>query len=379
MNQEDLSGHGTVREMAEEEKREVRSIMIRCFGRFAGLFFDFGDQAFVYEWNGRIVGGVTLSAFSVGKGRGGVVKWLFTLPEARGRGAAGAMLDRSMEWFRKQGCDWSFACVEGYNTASSNLFARRGYDLLSFSRQLKLFGKFLPVVWLRCFHTVDIGHFLWMKFCGTEPEGKKPVRETGWLSGLAVTMGLHCLYGYLAMIRQGQSLFPGLIWQIPLAAFLIPGIRFFVMKTAATKGGVPLVYRPWETGLLLSGAIALLPGGIFVVPGNLYPERRIWNYRDALPELGRVAFAGTAVLLVAALALEFLFHSGTLPDAARTAAWVLLTYLKILLLFDVVFVFFPFQGFNGSRVRDWSWKRWLILLTGTIVLWVWQLLSGWLL
>ena len=375
------SGHdqGIVRPMRTEEKNEVKKVMIRCFNRFAGLFFDFGQQVFVYELNGRICGGITLSAFRIDKSRrGGIVKWIFTLPEIRGRGAAGAMLDWAQVWFDEQGCDHQFACVEGYNTSSSNLFAKRNFRIMSFLKQVCTFGWRLPRVWLRTVHTMDVGHFLWERTVGSSQDRKKTIRDhapanTGhWVAGLAATIILQSIFGFIMTARWDQPLTLPVLWQIPLVLSLLLGFRLWAMFGTARKEGLSVVYRPWETGLLLSGIIPLLFGGIFVIPGGVYPDRTIWRYGEELPRIGRMAFAGTWPVVLGALLLHGLTALMTLPPGLNQLADIALFYSRAFLLFEVVFVFFPFKGYNGSQIRNWSQGKWMLLLAGTVLLWTLQ-------
>ncbi len=74
---------GRVRALQSGVEPHLANIMRQCFGWIAQLFFARGNCAFVVELNGRIVGGITLSSFSIDSSRrGGIVKWIFTLPAA---------------------------------------------------------------------------------------------------------------------------------------------------------------------------------------------------------------------------------------------------------------------------------------------------------
>lgn len=104
---------GAVRQARDDEKGRLRHVIRRAFGWLPGLLFAAGKASFVYELDGEIVGGITLSSFPIDRRRvGGVVKWLFVLPEARGRGAASALVNRALAWFSEEGCSDVFTCVE---------------------------------------------------------------------------------------------------------------------------------------------------------------------------------------------------------------------------------------------------------------------------
>lgn len=360
---------GIVRPMAPEERRELGAVMRACFGWVPRLFFDFGKAAFVYELDGKIVGGITLSRFRIDDKRlGGLVKWIFTLPEARGKGAAGAMLDRALAWFDEVGCTETFACVEGYNTGSSNLFASRGFRIMPFSEQLRRYAIRLPMLAFRTFHMFDVGHFLWFRTAGEESRAEaEPAPNEA--SGFAVTALLHVLFGYIMFARLRTALTPELFWQIPVAVCAILGIRLVVMLAMARLVRLRVRYRPWETGLLLAGLIPAVFGGIFIAPGGLYPREHVWRYRDVLGRLGPIMCAGAAVMLVAGWAAFLLTGAELGPVAAQLSA-IAFYYLRAFLVFEIILPVFPFVGFAGRKVLDWRPILWVVLAAASVALWV---------
>lgn len=371
-----MTGH--IRPLGPGEKKEFNSVMRRCFGWFAALFFDHGDMAYVYEHEGVIRGGIAISAFPIDSiQRGGVVKWVFTAPEARGHGAASQLIDRAMAWFAEQDCTHVFACVEGYNTGSSNRFAGLGFRIFSFPEQLRSFGLRLPVVWLKTFHVVDIGHFLWTHVQGESASGAVPEAETAsakatevatrgtQLGAFASTVILHTVFMYLLLLRRGTAAAPGVehLWAIlaiPAALGVLFGLRFGAMWLTAAAMKLRLRYRAWETGLLIAAVVPVLFGGLFFAPGGLYPDRVTYRYSDLLPKLGPVALAGTALTL--ALGWALWAAQGTL------AGDLLLNYIRVFLIFDVLLPFFPMASFNGRRVLDWNRYLWALLAAGTAAL-----------
>jgi len=86
-------------------------------------------------------------------------------PEARRLGVGGQLVEAALRSFEERGCQEVFACVEGYNSSSVNLFAGRGFTILSFGEQLRRYG-FLGtlLLWLRTSRLGgDVGHFLWAR------------------------------------------------------------------------------------------------------------------------------------------------------------------------------------------------------------------------
>ncbi|GAB6089220.1 GNAT family N-acetyltransferase [Spirochaeta dissipatitropha] len=376
---------GTIRQIDPAERSQLGKVMRRCFGFHARLFFDLGEQAFVFELDGEIAGGVTLSTFPIDAQRkGGLVKWLFIAPEAQGRGGAGRLLAEAVHWFEEQGCSDIFGCVEGNNTSSGNRFFQQGFTDISFSEQLASYGLRLPKVWLKTMHFGDTGFFLWRRVKGTSPASVKEtaapedsatvpgLSPASGMVGFAVTVILHSLFAFIMQLRWGGSIATGQLWQVPLVILAIFGLRLAAMKAAARGTGIKLHYRVWESGMLLSGLIALVFGGFYTAPGSLYPPERSWSYREQLNKLGPVAFAGALSLLLAGWLFRLIdssvsIHlSGSILQIADFAYF----YIRVMLIFEVLLPFFPFTAFNGRRVLDWRRQSWAVLAMGTVLLWV---------
>ncbi len=396
---------GLVREMRPEEKREVHRLMRRSFNWFTSLFFDFGSKAYVYALDGAIVAGITLSVFPIGGGmgafrrrrasrRGGVVKWVFTAPEARGCGAAGELVDAALKWFDHQECTKVFACIEGHNTGSSNIFARRGFEPLPFSRQVREYRWSLPRVWLDTFHLIDVGHFLWARGAfGTAPavpgapadaDGVEPA--DGGVPASLITVVMQAIALVFLASRWGWTDdVLTLAWQATVAVALVIGMRLAAMALTARAFDWRLSYRPWETGLLLSFVLGATGLGILPAPGSLYPRTRAWSYSRELGRFGPVAYAGALAVLVTGWILHLVTGAGPtqavtinlrlLPvgpaarDLISGSLRLGLVYARILLIFEVLLPFFPFTCFNGRRVMDWRRPSMGVLVVGTLLLW----------
>jgi L-amino acid N-acyltransferase YncA len=357
-----------VRPLRPGEARELAAVMRRSFGGLAGMMFTAGKAAFVAERGGRIVGGVTLGAFRIDAARrGGVVKWLFTLPEARGHGAASALVDRALAWFDEQAVTDAIACVEGLNAGSSNRFARRGFAPLGFLEQVRRFGWRLPTVWWHANHVVDVGHVMWV---GTRPvppadAGAEPTEPLG-AAGLVATLGLHVVFGAVMLARLGEAVTVANVAQVAVGVVGVVGIRTAAMALVGRARGLRLRYRPWETGLLLAGAIALAFGGPFVAPGAVVPRSRTWSPKVLAPALAWMAFAGAATVWLLGVAAWWAVAAAAAPGLAEPV----LLYARILLLADVLLPFFPMTAYSGRRILEASPLAWGTLAAGTVALWV---------
>lgn len=384
-----------VRPMTAADRTETRAVARRSFGHFAMLFFDFGKQTFVVEDQGQVVGGIALGVFDAGRHRGqtrfrcGVIKWIFTLPEAQGRGVAGLLLGAALDWFRDQRCTDYLACVEGHNTASSNRFCDVGFRPFGLRAQLKRYGASLARVWLGAFHLLDVGHFLWVHHAeapGDEANdragharaessdgyhGDAELQTTGggaaaWLTTAVLNAVMLSLM--VLRTRGADALGFQRVSAILAGVTLVVAVRTAAMLLTARTVGLPVRFRSWETGLTLSAAIALVFGRLFPVPGSVYPRRLRWRYRDLLPQLGPIAAVGAGETLSLAWILwavgYFVAPAGWIGAALATAG----LFARATLVFDLLLPFFPFNCFNGRRVLDWKPLVWGILVAATLAL-----------
>ena len=360
-----------VRPMAPDEKREVAAVMRRSFGGLAGLLFGLGKANFVATVDGRIVGAVVASAFRIdATRRGGVVKWVFTLPEARGHGVASALVERALAWFEEQRVTDAFAIIEGHNAGSSNRFARHGFELLGFDAQVRRYGAGLARIWLHANHVADVGYFLWARSeaaASPKPDTARPATGPG-LGAFAIGLALHVLVALLMLARLGDGGDAAAIGRVLLGLAAVLIVRTGAMALAGRAAGLELRYRPWETGLLLAGAIAAVFGGPMVAPGGVYPRARTWSPRALAPALARVAFAGAVAVLLLGWAAWFATGVSALAGIAGTV----LSYACLLLLLDVLVPFFPMTAYAGRRMLEASRWGWAVLAAATVGLWaVW--------
>jgi len=355
-----------VRAMQPHEKGPVKSILRRAFSPIQCLFFSWKGHTLVAQRDGRLLGAAVLDVFPLPDGRqGGIVLWIFTDPSVHGQGAGQALAEAAIAYFESEGCTDMFACVEGYNTSSSTLFATRGFGILSPGAQLRRYGWGVFTMWLHTSHIIDVGHFLWAR----PPADRSDSPALQWWGVLLANTVLV----WLALWRQnGFGAFDARFLAIaPICLLLFFGVRTLAMLWAARAQRIDLRYRAWESGFPLGVVIALVLGGLYPNPGNLYPAADRWRYRDWIPKLGPVALAGVLPTTLICWALWALGRYGALsPDAAlwRSVAMMIGVMLGIL---DVITVFFPLASYNGRRV--WDWKPWLwaviaVSIVGVILL-----------
>jgi ribosomal protein S18 acetylase RimI-like enzyme len=143
----------SVRRMHDGEERAVRALAGRVFSRLESAFFSLPVQTLVVERDGHLVGAVVPKVFALpDKGWYGAIFWLMSDPQARGLGVGRRLVEATLEYFEEHGCREAFACVEGYNTSSSNLFTARGVTILSPREQLRRYGLLGTfTLWIKMF------------------------------------------------------------------------------------------------------------------------------------------------------------------------------------------------------------------------------------
>ena len=355
----------SVRRMHHGEERAVRALAGRAFSRLQSAFFSPPMHTLVAERDGRLLGAVVPKLFKLpDKRRAGVMVWLMSDPEARGLGVGGRLVEAALEYLKEHDCQEAFACVEGYNTSSSNLFAARGFTIISPGEQFRRYGLLgTLVLWLQTFRLGgDVGHFLWARPGATRPDDPR----LQWWTGTLVNALIFLLAMWQAGLAEGLTL--ATIFGAALAVVTLFGLREVAMKLAARLLGLMVRHHAWEAALPLSAGIALLFGWFFPIPGSVYPRAGTWRYRNLIPKLGPMAFVGASAVLAFAWAAWALVRFSEPPPeiyewlrAAYRAGWMLA-------LFEVLLPFSIFVSFNGRRVWDWSRPAWAALAIVTVAL-----------
>ncbi len=350
----------SVRLMGADDEEPVRALAWRAFSPLESLSFPRSPDALIAERGGELLGSVVLKTFGLpgsgqdGDRRGGVMLWLMVDPGARGLGVGGRLVDAALRSFEERGCQEVFACVEGYNSSSANLFAARGFTMLSLGEQLRRYGLLgTLLLWLRTSRLGgDVGHFLWARPGQLKPDD--PALQW-WISVFASTLVL-LLAGWRGSWLGGFG--PTTILGALVIVVALCGLREGAMRLAARLQGLEVRHRAWESAFPLSIAIALALGMFLPVLGSIYPRQRTWRYRDLLPKLGPMAFAGASAMLIFAWAAWALAQFG--GPLSEGAVWLRAAHTAGLMLaaFDVLLPFSLFTSFDGRRVWDWNRPAW---------------------
>ena len=351
--------------MRDGDEKAVKDLARRAFPPLGGFFFPHSPDALVARRDGKLVGAVVLKTFGPSsRRRGGVMTWLMTDPRARGLGVGSQLVEAALRSFEERGCQEVFACVEGFNTSSANIFAGRGFTILSFGEQLRryrLLGALL--LWLRTSRLGgDVGHFLWAHPGQLKPDN--PALQ--WWAGALASAIIFLLAGWRGGWLGGLE--PGTLLGGTLIVVALFGSREAAMRLTARLIRLPVRHRAWESAFPLSLGAALALGVFLPAPGSVYPCQREWHYRDLLPKLGLMAFAGASAVLVFAWTVWVLAQFG--EPSPEAAVWLSTAHMAGLMVaaFDVLLPFSLFASYNGRRVWDWNRPAWGALAVAVLAL-----------
>lgn len=354
-----------IRPMRDGERLIIRSIARRAFPLVEQWFFEWTPNVLVAEQAGQLLGAIVLKLFALPhKRQGGSISWVFTAPEARGRGLGQCLVEAGLDFLEHQGCDEILVSVEGFNPSSSKLFATRGFGILSPGAQFRRYGWAIFAVWAQLVHYFEAGYFLWARPAPIEADS--PTLQ--WWGTIAANSAI----GFLMVWRLSVSeAIDPLTWLVlPLILIVLFGLRYLGMWLAAWRQGIKVRFRAWESGFLPSVVITLaIAGAMYPIPGGVYPMTNQWRYRDWLPKLGWIALAGTLPVLLLIWGVWAIAQLDI--PSSHLMIWLNVTLWlgKPLILFDIAMPFFPFVCFNGRRLWDWNKIVWGLLATAAIVMW----------
>ena len=357
-----------IRPMRAEEKGTVRGIMKRSFPLVQRWFFSFTPNVLVAEQNGRLEGAIVFKIIPFQRGRsGGLLCWAFTSPETRGSGIGQRLIEEGIRYLEDRGCDEILGCIEGNNTSSSKLLSTRGFRVLSPGEQFRRYGLRIIPVWIRIFHYIDIGHFIWARPGPTKPDSA----TLQWLGSLT----LNAVLLLVALGRKtGFDNFNLLrFFFAPLILGVFFGGREVAMRITANRLRFPVRYRAWESAFPLSFFLALAFGWWLPIPGSVYPTTTNWRYREQISQLGPIALAGGLTILILSWGIWILPQAFNLPFAIRDWVWLASIIGVVLALFDVAMPFFPFVSYNGRRIWDWHRTVWIVMATTVLLRMIVQL------
>ena len=371
----------------EDQIAETQALMSRCFeAKLASIFYLHPESTLVATYQNKVVAGINLDVYQVNRQvKMGYIGWLYTDEGHRGNGLAGKLIDEAITFLKEKGCTSLSACVEGDNPASFKQLANRGFAILGLTDQLKLFRLGTAKVYHHASRFFDMGYFLWHKSLRgqTIKEANTGVKALGLTLLGNTLLYFFCLQGWNLLSLAGLHPIETPIQQI--VTILIPSL-FLLARTGAMalfatlekrhgqgqngndqhaksnrneSGNNPvqesmdprskketqykedtqqraMVYRSWDTAWILAIILTLTIGFPFPVPGNLYIKGHDWSLEREKHSLARMALAALASVALLALLV---------PKGMS------LLFGLVLLALDGLFFFYPFCGFNASRIQ----------------------------
>lgn len=351
----------------EEQIEETKALMSRCFdAKYASIFYLHPESTLIVTHQGQVVAGINLDIYQVNKRvRMGYIGWLYTDENHRGNALAGKLLTEAISFLKGKGCTSLSACVEGDNPASFKQLAKEGFSILGLWQQLKLFKAGTVKVYHHASRFFDMGYFLWHKSLTEEsfPEAREDLQALFTTLAAHTLLFFFCLKGWnlltlvglnpiLPLFSTASTSQEGLMLATPSLFLLARTMAMFLMaKATGKKDRRELVYRGWDTAWITALALTLTVGFPFPAAGNLYIKGLNWNMKEEQHLLFRMAVAGQ----IAVFALCLLVPRG-LP----------LLFGLTLLIFDGLLFFYPFCGFNASRIKRMGTKTYALYLTITL-------------
>lgn len=337
----------------DDQVAQAKALMSSCFeAKLASIFYLHPESTLVVTYFDRVVAGINLDVYRVNKQvKMGYIGWLYTDEKHRGKALAGLLLTEAMAFLEKQGCTEVSACVEGDNPASFKQLANRGFSILGLWQQLRRFGFGTPVVYRHASRFFDMGYFLWHKSLIGDTGKEAAVGAKALVLTLVgnTLLFLFSLMGWNLLGLSGFHPFPLSNLQHPVLLLATPSLfllgRTLAMLIWAKIKKREVVYRSWDTAWIAAILLSLGLGLPFPVPGNLYVKGIGWKLKEETPLLAMMAILGQVA--VAALCL-------VVPKG------VPLLFGLCLVTLDTLFFFYPFCGFNASRVKRWGKKPFAI-------------------
>ena len=373
-----------VPEEERETRRRLATIATDAFQTPQDYFVSLTPHTLAARVDGELVGGAILEVVDGPAGDVGIVSWLFTAPTAQGHGVGSELVDAAIDYLEDQGCRAIVTVVQWRNTASSSLFARRGFERVPSSALARRFGlKQGGLVWLETFHFLNVGCDLWCLELAEGRDGSSAGPPDGADSGdatrntrddrhrplggsagrLLETVLVHV--ALLTIVVGGLDVRSWTLTTLALGAVggLVIALRWLPFLAVAARDGRRWSVSSWGNVYPFAGAIALL-GGFLPVPGHLAPERSAWDYRDARPVLGPAATAWGLALL--AILVGVVGVGGGLEGAHLHS---LVLTLTVFVVVDLWVIVWPFDSYSGRLIYDWNRGVWAVLsVIGGLVL-----------
>lgn len=298
-----------------------------------------------YAHHGDEIGGaVFIKKTSINEG---FVDWIFVDPSAQGHRLGARLMDISMQTLQDEGCAVQFALVNDFNTASWNMFAKRGFKELSVMKSI--FGYKLGSLPTRLMYSLITGYSLWVK---DDTQSNKPIHP----NRLPLLKTL--LY----------SLFVGMA----LSLFSLRGIEYFYVATSMvviatflriivsypiTRSYGKVRFDAAQGGTVLATLMAFL-GTWWPTFGSFMPAEDLWIEKDF-----RKVNAWAKVASLLSLVGLYIASALLLPELFDAALQFYLGFVIAVQLLPV----FPLDGMDGASIYKYNKLLYLATLTVSVL------------
>ena len=361
-----------VREMQPNEKGDVEKLFARSLGIIDRIVFQLSFEdaqksarkqsggTLVAEYDGKIVGAVSMRIQIIKNKRTGYIDALVTDKELRGRAIGKSLVDGAISWLEGPGCEVIYATADRYNSPSWNMFVHRGFHLYEIPQQLRDYKLNFLRLWLGEFHFIGFGTF----FLRRDKE-QIGLRETGeaWHL-LAALLGVSIVW-WIQILRSQGSL------TLALTLFAVVAISLLAhelpQKFVARKLGLETTFKAWGSGIFLGWLLALV-GGFFPAYGSTYVKQLDWWYNPKKDKTGIIFALGPLVSLTLAFAF-WTVQNLTTSSLLVASAKVGYTINLVIVIFNLI----PIQaagGFvwDGKKILTWNKTIWATLVIATSAL-----------
>ncbi|MEM2087386.1 MAG: GNAT family N-acetyltransferase [Thermoproteota archaeon] len=361
-----------VREMRQNEKREVEKLLARSLGITDRIIFQLSFEeaqksarkqsgtTLVADFEGKIVGTVSMRIQVLKGRRTGYIDALVSDKELRGRAIGKSLVDGAILWLEEHGCEVIYATADRYNSPSWNIFIHRGFNLYEIPAQLRDYGLDFLRLWMTEFHFIGFGTF----FLRRDKEKTKHFETREAWHWLAALLGLSIAWWIQILRGQGPLMLIPMVFTVIAVSLIAHELS---QKLAASRLGLETTFKAWGSGILFSWLLALL-GSVFPAYGSTYGKQLDWRYDPEKDKTGIIFAVGPLVSLLLGFAFWTISNltANSLIMVPATAGYV--TNLMIVILNLI-----PIQaagGFvwDGKKIFRWSKSVWIMLVIVTFIL-----------
>jgi GNAT superfamily N-acetyltransferase len=315
-----------------QHHQEIIKLANHVFGPGTSLLFKKHSMWGFYATDGDGIQGAVL--LEKGGYKEGFLAWIFVDQRARGYRLASHLMDVGDQALSQQGLTKQFTLVRDDNTASWNLFFKRGYKVLPLWKML--FGYSLKGFFKRLNYAFALGYSVWVKDDAISQHPTYPRFPIFKAIGQAILIGFSLpLFG----IRSTEFLVISLI-VVPSVTILRMLIAFPIARTYG-----PVRFMVSQGGFILSLFLALFTSGWLPTFGFFVPKEDGWNNKAFAHQLGVQALVTWMSLNLVFIATSILVP--TLFSNGFNAVLMLIIVYQML-------PFFPFDSFDGAKVLRWN-------------------------